>query len=75
MKFLYLIAFLALFAVGINAAKEDCKKNEAIIECTNECMELCDRPMFCPMSCITGCFCAEGYCRDAHGKCVPLPVL
>jgi hypothetical protein len=52
-----------------------CGENEVYSTCGSGCGDLsCQQPdsknLVCPAVCRVGCFCAEGYVRDANGKCV-----
>uniref|UniRef100_A0A182N9H2 TIL domain-containing protein n=1 Tax=Anopheles dirus TaxID=7168 RepID=A0A182N9H2_9DIPT len=50
-----------------------CNRNEEYTTCGNRCMEpKCGGPKksdkVCPMVCQTGCFCKQGYARNANGS-------
>nr|UPQ64758.1 zonadhesin-like protein 2 [Plectrocnemia conspersa] len=51
-----------------------CGENEVYSVCGNNgCQNTCENPTLstiCKGPCIPGCICAEGYLRDANGKCV-----
>jgi hypothetical protein len=52
-----------------------CGENEVYSTCGSGCGDLtCKQPdsknLVCPAVCKVGCFCGEGYVRDANGKCV-----
>ena len=50
----------------------ECKTNEVFKRCKG-CDQNCGQtgPLFCPLKCIPGCRCKNGYSRDFSGKCIP----
>jgi hypothetical protein len=51
-----------------------CSENEIFHTCGTACPATCDNPHpspVCTKNCVIGCFCKEGYLKNAMGKCVP----
>nr|WIM01337.1 zonadhesin-like protein 4 [Limnephilus flavicornis] len=47
--------------------------NESYNTCGTACPKTCenkDKEIFCTFQCVTGCFCNDGYVRDANGVCI-----
>ncbi|XP_075538918.1 chymotrypsin-elastase inhibitor ixodidin-like isoform X1 [Dermacentor variabilis] len=50
-----------------------CSPREVYLQCGTACPRICGRPArtFCTYQCVSGCFCARGFIRTAHGNCIP----
>lgn len=61
------------FAAAIPAASMQCSDNEIFKPCGSACAPSCKNPNpgpACTRQCVIGCFCKEGYLRNANGICV-----
>lgn len=58
------------------AARRTCPENEFYTDCGNSCQTLCstlNKPcLIRHIRCPDGCYCNEGYARDANRKCIPI---
>lgn len=58
-----------------NFCCQECQENEEYNECGSFCPADCKNPsqanIICIAGCKPGCFCKEGFLRDASGKCIP----
>lgn len=57
----------------IKPEEPKCGPNEIFRSCGNGCPPTCENPQpdpFCTGHCVLGCFCQEGYLRNAKGVCV-----
>lgn len=57
----------------IKPEEPKCGPNEIFRSCGSVCPPTCENPHpspFCSTDCVVGCFCQEGYLRNAKGECV-----
>jgi hypothetical protein len=50
-----------------------CGSNAIFLTCGTACPATCAHPHpspICTMNCVIGCFCTEGYLKNAQGVCV-----
>ena len=54
--------------------EKSCPENQMYTECGTACPITCENkdnpPFICPLVCMSGCFCIQGYYKDANGNCV-----
>lgn len=60
--------------VLLNQPQKKCGSNEEWKSCGSPCAPTCktpEKPVVCVTMCITGCFCKEGFLKNAKDQCVP----
>ncbi|KAM7347814.1 venom serine protease inhibitor-like [Cochliomyia hominivorax] len=70
----FLLLIIAL--TSIEALPRKCPRNEFYTDCGNACQTECatlgDECLIRYIRCPDGCYCNEGYARDANRKCIPI---
>lgn len=69
--------FLLVSFVGIVIGLPRCGPFEKYATLGSSCeIETCEQigetDRLCPQMVVSGCFCIEGYAKDANGKCIPI---
>lgn len=73
----YFIAILiSTLAISVNSHHRICGENENSYVCSSKCKDLTCKKLYsdqvteCPDICEDGCFCNEGFARNADNVCV-----
>jgi hypothetical protein len=68
--------FIKLFSLAIEWPIEECSENEEFLQCGPNCPPVCGQlkePCYVNfIVCPHGCFCLNGFARNAMGKCVKI---
>jgi hypothetical protein len=79
LRFSFVLLFsVSAFGLGIAApafppTHDKCGPNAEYLQCGSACAPDCANPgapTMCTMQCIAGCFCMEGFLKNANGDCV-----
>jgi len=78
LRFAFVLLF-SVYAFGLGIAapafptNEKCGANAEFQTCGSACVPDCANrtpPTFCTLQCVIGCFCKEGFLKNANGECV-----
>ncbi|XP_075156471.1 venom metalloprotease inhibitor [Haematobia irritans] len=72
----YMTLCVLLAPVEVGATRRRCPANEFYTDCGDSCQTECatlNQPcLIRHIRCPDGCYCNEGYARDANGTCIPI---